>query len=433
MGQLKKNQKKDKKSKIQTNSENNVFSQYQRMENQEQSRLQAKPIAREQQPLIESDDESSQKSENISIKFHLKENLESDDISNNAQNIDFVQTSIEQSSYKSKIQTTEYINEQENINSVYIRREFEQVNERVIQFVNSKQRELMLEISNKQAQLEDQTLQNEITALKQKNLELQKQNSDIKVEYEQRLIKMQEDYAEKLKKCNKEVETLQIQHLLDLKIQYEIYQAEIKELGQDNEVQKQYTRQSNQINQTQQPQKLNISDQLIQTNDSITKLLQIECQLLKQQLIEEKQAHEEEYRMMTEQLKYKTQRNSEIQKQLTAEKTQRLKYFQQLTDQQSEITKQLENKGNAQAEKILQLEADNLALQQNMTSIKQEIEKQDIPQYLQTIQQQKIQLQNKDDQVKRLMLELKNINLKLLQDRKMEALTMLQKLNSHID
>ncbi|CAL6041177.1 obscurin-like_isoform X4 [Hexamita inflata] len=397
--------------------------------NQEQTRLQyVQPII---QPLLESDDESSQKSENVSITVRSKE--KPDDISHNAHNIDLVQTSIGQSSSQPKLKTTEQINEQQNLNSIYIRREFEQVNERVIQFVNNKQRELMLEISNQQAQLEDQTLQNEITALKQKNIELQKQNSDIKMEYEQKIIKMQEDYAEKLKKCNKEVETLKTQYQQDLKKQYEIYQTEIKQLKQDNEVEKQYTRQSNEIHQKQQIQELNVSDQLIQTNDSITKQLQIECQLLKQQLIEEKQAHDDEYRMMTEQLKYKTQRNSEIQKQLTAEKTQRLIYFQQLTDQQSEIAKQLENKGNTQTEKILQLEADNLALQLNMTSIKQEIEKQDIPQYLQTIQQQKIQLQNKDGQVKRLMLELKHINLKLLQDRKIEALTMLQKLNSHID
>ncbi|CAL5970236.1 Hypothetical_protein [Hexamita inflata] len=148
--------------------------------------------------------------------------------------------------------------------------------------------------------------------------------------------------------------------------------------------------------------------------------MQKEYQLLHQQLIDEKQDHDDQYALIQQQLKLKNQRNTELQKQLTEEKNQRIIFFQQLQQKQSEITKQLESNVQEQATRIVHLENDNQSLLNTLSALKDQIERLNIQELQQSINNQQIQLNNKDKYITKLKEEMEAININQLQDKQVE-------------
>ncbi|CAL6074995.1 Hypothetical_protein [Hexamita inflata] len=125
--------------------------------------------------------------------------------------------------------------EQENTNNTMIKREIELAIDRVLKFVNNKQRELILEIFFKEALLlqkknVDEFAVNEIAEQKNKIQELQQQNLDIKLEYEQKLSERQQQYNTVLMKCKNELEVLKNEYQVDLQKEYDKYKVEIEQL-----------------------------------------------------------------------------------------------------------------------------------------------------------------------------------------------------------
>ncbi|CAL6060161.1 Hypothetical_protein [Hexamita inflata] len=317
--------------------------------------------------------------------------------------------------------------EQEDIHNALIKREYELTNERVLKFVNNKQRELILEIIFKEALLkqkknEDDSAVNEIAELKLKNQELQKLNNEIKLECEQKIADIKTSYEAELIKCKNEVETLRKEYQQDLQKEYEKYKNEIDELKQTIEVEQQNI---NRIQESQQ--KRFISDQEIDMNDTITKQLKMECQILKQQLIDEKEFHYDQQEIVQQHLKRTQQRNLEIQRQLTQEKTQRLLFFEDLQQKQSEITKQLEFNVKEQASRIVHLENENQSLQSTLNALREQIEKLNVQEYQKRIEMQTKQLEDKDEYIEKLKEEMEKINVNQLQDKQIEkVLTILK-------
>ncbi|CAL6062584.1 Hypothetical_protein [Hexamita inflata] len=317
--------------------------------------------------------------------------------------------------------------EQEDIHNALIKREYELTNERVLKFVNNKQRELILEIIFKEALLkqkknEDDSEVNEIAELKLKNQELQKQNLEIKLECEQKIAEIKTSYEAELIKCKNEVESLRKEYQQDLQKEYEKYKNEIEELKKTIEVEKQNTNIMQELKQKQ-----HISDKEIDMNDTIANQLQIECQILKQQLIDEKEFHNEQQEHAEQQLKRVNQRNNDIQKQLTDEKTQRLIFFQQLQQKQSEITKQLEATVKEQASRIVHLDNENQSLQSTLNALREQIEKLNVQEYQKRIEMQTKQLKDKDEYIEKLKEEMEKINVNQLQDKQIEkVLTILK-------
>ncbi|CAL6007979.1 Hypothetical_protein [Hexamita inflata] len=174
-------------------------------------------------------------------------------------------------------------------------------------------------------------------------------------------------------------------------------------------------------------QKQLVSDQEVDINDTIANQLQMECQILKQQLIDEKQFHND-HQLLTQQLINRTnQRNNDIQKQLTEEKTQRLLFFQQLQQKQSQITKQLEATVKEQASRIVHLENENQSLQSTLNALREQIEKLNVQEYQRCIDLQTKQLEDKDEYISKLKEEMEKINVNQLQDKQIEkVLTILK-------
>ncbi|CAL6007973.1 Hypothetical_protein [Hexamita inflata] len=234
---------------------------------------------------------------------------------------------------------TDYKFDIKDINNALIKREYELVNERVIQFINNQQNKIAIDLAFSQVMLQHERNGNQeyIQELKVKIQELQNTNEEQKKDYELKLSEYQQQYDTELIKCKNEVESLRKEYQLDLKKEYEKYKNEIEELKKTYEVEKLNTNKMQELKQ-----KKLISDKEVDINDTITNQLRMECQILRQQLIDEKQFHDDQYELAQQSLKRFNQRNVEIQRQLTEEKTQRLLFFQQLQQKQSEITKQLE-------------------------------------------------------------------------------------------
>ncbi|CAL6094521.1 Hypothetical_protein [Hexamita inflata] len=316
--------------------------------------------------------------------------------------------------------------EQKEINSALIKREYEKTSERVVQFINNKHNEIAIELAFKEVLLQQEKNGNkntteQIQELKMRIQELQRINAEQKIEYEQKISECQQKYDEELIKCKNEVEAQKKEYQQDLQKEYEKYKTEIEQLKQAN-------CDFDKFNQNIQNQlKQRISDQTIDVNDSIANQLQMECELLKQQLIEEKQANDEQNTMLQQLVKHQSQRNTDIQKQLTEEKTQRLIFFKQLQQKQSEITKQLEQNIKDQATRIIHLENENLQLQSTLSTLKQQIEKLNVQELQQCIETQKIQLEIKQQNIEQLKEEIDTINVNQLQDKQIEkVLTILK-------
>ncbi|CAL6062568.1 Hypothetical_protein [Hexamita inflata] len=153
----------------------------------------------------------------------------------------------------------------------------------------------------------------------------------------------------------------------------------------------------------------------------------MECKILKQQLIDESLAHENEQTILQQLLKQKSQRNADIQKQLTEEKTQRLIFFEDLQQKQSEITKQLESNVKNQADRIVHLENENQSLQNTLSALREQIEKLNIQEYQKRIELQVKQLEDQEKYITMLKEEMEKINVNQLQDKQIEkVLTILE-------
>ncbi|CAL6007981.1 Hypothetical_protein [Hexamita inflata] len=312
--------------------------------------------------------------------------------------------------------------EQEDINNALIKREIEIVVDRVLKFVNNKQRELILEIVFKEALLkqkknEDDSAVNEIAELKLKNQELQKLNHDIKLECEQKVANIKTEYEAELIKCKNEVESLRKEYQQDLQKEYEKYKNEIEELKKTNKVEKLTLNKSQDLEQ-----KKLVSEQQIDINDSITNQLRMECKILKQymQLIDEKQYHNDQQELILQLVNLSNQRNNDIQRQLTEEKTQRIIFFEDLQQKQSEITKQLEATVKEQASRIVHLENENQSLQSTLNALREQIEKLNVQEYQRRIDLQTKQLEDKDKYIEKLKEEMEKINVNQLQDTQIE-------------
>ncbi|CAL6060167.1 obscurin-like_isoform X2 [Hexamita inflata] len=310
--------------------------------------------------------------------------------------------------------------EQENINNALIKREYELTNERVLQFVNNKQRERTLEIVYKEAQLKyneikDQNAVKEIKELKLQNQVLQTQNLEIKLGYGLQVANIKKEYEAELIKCKNEVQTLRKEYQKDLQMECEKYKNEIDKLRQYYEIERMKENKIIELQQKQRP-----SDQEIDMNDTIAKQLQLECQLLKKQQIEDKQYHDEQYEYAQQALKRATQRNSELQQKLNEVDKARLQFIQDMDKKQSEITKQLEYNVNEQAGRIIQLESENQSLQSKLSALREQIEKLNVQEYQKRIEMQTKQLEDKDEYITKLKEEMEKINVNQLQDKQIE-------------
>ncbi|CAL6007975.1 Hypothetical_protein [Hexamita inflata] len=132
------------------------------------------------------------------------------------------------------------------------------------------------------------------------------------------------------------------------------------------------------------------------------------------------QYHDELYELAQQSLKRSTQRNTDIQQQLTEEKTQRLIFFQQLQQKQSEITKQLEATVKEQASRIVHLENENQSLQSTLNALREQIEKLNVQEYQRCIDLQTKQLEDKEEYIEKLKEEMEKINVNQLQDKQIE-------------
>ncbi|CAL6040310.1 Hypothetical_protein [Hexamita inflata] len=316
--------------------------------------------------------------------------------------------------------TLELQEQQENINSTLIKNEFEQVNERVIQFVNNRCREISLELMLKQLVLNQQqnnglAAADEIQKLKLKIYELEKLLIEEQYQHQRDLALKVEYYGSELQKSKNFMESMKIQYQKDLKQQFDRYRTEIASLQQSNLDDHKSTQLIINYQQKQYINECNNDQQ-----DLITNQLQEKYFQLQQQLNDEKQDHDDQYTLMLEQLQRKNLRYSEVYKQLTEERAQRLQYFQQLSEKQTEITNQLELRGNEQAQLILKLQTDNQNLLDNLTALKQQIEIINVSQYQLRIEKQDRQLYDKDKQIEILTSNLQQINVKLLQNRQID-------------
>ncbi|CAL6059202.1 Hypothetical_protein [Hexamita inflata] len=324
---------------------------------------------------------------------------------------------------------TELQLEQKEINGALIKCEFELTIERVIKFLNNKQNQIILELAFKDTLLESKpnkkdSAANEIKELKQTNQELQKQLVEIQMDYEQQIAEIKTGYIAELIKCKNELKVQKNEYLQDLQKEYEKeYKVEIelkntiegKSLNQNILVELQ----NNKI----------ISDQEIDIYYTIANQLQMECEQLKQQLIEEKQFYDKKQEL-TLQLLATTTRNTELQKQLTEEKTQRLQFFSQLQQKQSEIIKSLECNIKDQAARIVHLENENQSLQNTLITLKEQIEKLNVQEYQKHIDLQNKQLEDKNNYISKLKEEMESINVNQLQDKQIEmVLTLLKTLD----
>ncbi|CAL5985174.1 obscurin-like_isoform X1 [Hexamita inflata] len=310
--------------------------------------------------------------------------------------------------------------EQENINNALIKREYEITNERVLKFMNNKQRELILEIVFKEALLEQKKTQddsavNEINDLKLKNLELQKQIVEKKLEYEQQIADIKTGYTTELIKCKNEIEAQTKEFQQNLQLEQDKYKAEIEELKKTIQ-----TEMLNENKLVELQKNKRVSDAEIDKNDTIANQLRMECTILQQQLIDEKQFHDSQQELTQQQLKLITLRNTDLQKQLSDEKKQRIIFFEQLEKKQSEITKQLESTVREQATRIVHLENENQTLQNTLSVLKQQIEKLNVLEYQKRIELQNKQLEDKDQYIINLKKEMDKINVNQLQDKQIE-------------
>ncbi|CAL6059200.1 ATP_synthase [Hexamita inflata] len=113
--------------------------------------------------------------------------------------------------------------------------------------------------------------------------------------------------------------------------------------------------------------------------------------------------------------------------QLIEEKKQRLQFFNQLQLKQSDITKYLESTVKEQAARIVQLESKNQTLQNTLSDLKEQIEKLDIQELKQSINNKEIQLNDKDKYITKLQEEIEKINVNQLQDKQIEKVLKLLK------
>ncbi|CAL6079936.1 Hypothetical_protein [Hexamita inflata] len=238
---------------------------------------------------------------------------------------------------------------------------------------------------------------------------------EIKREYEQTIADIRKEYDAELIKCNNEVQTLRIEYQKDLHMECEKYKNEIEKLKQYYEIERIKENKIIELQQKQRP-----SDQEIDMNDSITKQLQLECQFLKKQQIEDKQYHDEQYEYAQQALKRATQRNSELQLKLNEVDKARLLFIQEMYQKQYEITKQLEYNVNEQAARIIQLKSENQSLQSTLSVLREQIEKLNVQEYQKRIDIQTQQLEDKDEYITMLKEEMEKINVNQLQDKQIE-------------
>ncbi|CAL6040348.1 Hypothetical_protein [Hexamita inflata] len=214
----------------------------------------------------------------------------------------------------------------EDIQTTLIKQEYELVNNPVVQFVNNRTRELTLELTLKQMMLDgqkdnDQKAAQTIYQQKIRIQELEKFLIDEKIQHEQITNQKGQAQQNELTKCKLEIEEMKVQYAKDLKLQQLKHQKEIERLKQTIEADKQNEQQIIALQQQQNVLQIDI-------NDTVANQLQQECNQLKQQLLDEKQNHDDQYAIMVDQLQRKNQRQAEIQKLLNEEKTLRLQYFQ---------------------------------------------------------------------------------------------------------
>ncbi|CAL6025946.1 Hypothetical_protein [Hexamita inflata] len=153
----------------------------------------------------------------------------------------------------------------------------------------------------------------------------------------------------------------------------------------------------------------------------------MECQLLQQQLNDEKEYQNQQLELAQQQVNCAQQRNREIQKQLSEDNKMRVKQYQQLENKQFEITKQLEANGKEQAARILHLENENQSLQNTLNAMKEQIEGLNIQEYKQLIDKQKMQLEDNNKYITKLKEEIEIVNINNLQDKQIEKVLNLLK------
>ncbi|CAL6088806.1 Hypothetical_protein [Hexamita inflata] len=325
---------------------------------------------------------------------------------------------------------TDYKLDIKDINNALIKREYELVNERVIQFINNQQNKIAIDLAFSQVMLQHERNGNQeyIQELKVKIQELQNTNEEQKKDYELKLSEQQQQYDADLIKCKNDVETLRKEYQQDLQKEYDKYKNEIEELKNTYEEDKK----NSEIMKNLQQNKHIIDQQQeeINENDTILNQLKLECQILQQQLTDEKQYHDDQYELAQLSLKRSIQRNVEIQKQLLDEKKQRITFFEKLEKKQSEITKQLESNMKEQASRIVHLENENQSLQSTLNALREQIEKLNVQEYQKRIEMQTKQLEDKEEYIEKLKEEIEKINVNQLQDKQIEkVLTILKNVN----
>ncbi|CAL6040354.1 Hypothetical_protein [Hexamita inflata] len=312
---------------------------------------------------------------------------------------------------------TELQLEQKEINGALIKREFELTIERVIKFLNNKQNQIILELAFKDTLLEskpnkEDSAANEIKELKQKNQELQKQLVEIQMDYEQQIAEIKTGYTAELIKCKNELKVQKNEYLQDLQKEYKV------------EIELKNTIEGKSLNQNIL---VELQNQEIDIYYTIANQLQMECEQLKQQLIEEKQFYDKKQELILQLLATTSTRNTELQMQLTEEKTQRLQFFSQLQQKQSEIIKSLECNIKDQAARIVHLENENQSLQNTLITLKEQIEKLNVSEYQKRIDLQNKQLEDKDNYITKLKDKIETINVNQLQDKQIEKVLSLLK------
>ncbi|CAL6041939.1 Hypothetical_protein [Hexamita inflata] len=322
-------------------------------------------------------------------------------------------------------------NEISKFNSTLIKREYEIVNERIIEFVNNRNQELQLQLSFKQA-MHDQWRDNcyataaENKQLKDRIFDLEQQLIAEQSKNVQTLDQKAYTQSKELTEFKLEIESIKIQYAKDLQEQQAKYQTEITKLQKDI--------QSDKVNKQQLDDLKNIQhvyEQQIDVNDTIANQLQQQCKTLKQQLIDEKQDHDAQYtklcEILIEQQQRKTQIINELKKQLNEENTQRLQHFQLISQKQFETAQLQEANVNLLSSRIQQYASENITLQNDLTTLKQQIEKLNIQEYQQTIERQDRQLEEIQNHNKQLISELEKVNEKLIHYKQIDKAVVLFK------
>ncbi|CAL6075009.1 Hypothetical_protein [Hexamita inflata] len=235
---------------------------------------------------------------------------------------------------------------------------------------------------------------------------------------------IQKNKRKELTEFKLEIESMNIQYVKDLQEQQAKYQTEITKLQKDIQFDKVNKQQLDDLNNIK-----HVYEQQINVNDTIANQLKQQCKTLKQQLIDAQQDHDAQYTKLCEIMIEQQQRKliNELQKQLNEQNTQRSQHFQQISQKQFETAQLQEANVNLMSSRIQQYESENITLKNNLTTLKQQIEKLNIQEYQQTIKRQNKQLDENIYHIKQLTTELEIVNEKLIQYKQIDEAVVLFK------